>query len=282
MYRHLKPVFIIFFVFLSGIRINAQDNLELLKKYSDSLRFCKIDSLRFRYNDSFRQLLKTALDEDNAFDIQLDSVSKTVSVMQSADGKMRVISWVYVNDREEYFNHCVVYYRKKQGAKASIFWLQDKMEPKTDSLYTDYSMDFWPGALYYQMYDFRKKGKDYYCVLGLNGLNSFKNRKVIDVLWVDKDGELHIGAPVFYSSEKDYTPQYRVFFDFADASTMFLRFEKDKKMITFSNLVPSNAEKIGMRQYYIPDGRIDYYLLKRKGKWVRYEGLTEFDMIGNH
>ena len=118
-------------------------------------------------------------------------------------------------------------------------------------------------------------------MLGFDGKTSFDNRKIIDVLWVDKAGELHIGAPVFYNSETDYTPQYRVYFEYADQSTMVLRFESESKMLTYSNLVPSNPEKTGLRQYYIPDGRIDYYLLKRKGKWIRYDGLQEFDMPGN-
>ncbi len=277
----LKQIAILVFSGFIVLNAYAQDPMHLLKKYSDSLRYCKIEGLRFTYNDSFKQLLKSVIEEENAFDVELDSIKQTVSVLLSDDKKMKVISWVYVNDKEEYNNYCVVLYRKKSGATTNTYWLQDKIEANTDSLYTDYPVDFWPGALYYQMYDFKKKGKDYYCVLGLNGKNSFNNRKVIDVLWVDKEGELHIGAPVFYSSDKDYTPQYRVFFDYADASTMLLRFEKDKKMITFSNLVPSNPEKTGLRQYYIPDGRIDYYMLKKKGKWIRYEGLTEFDMMGN-
>jgi hypothetical protein len=281
MYRRMRYIAIFLIFGFLAFNINGQDQVQLLKKYSDSLRFCKIDSLRYKYNDSFKHLLKEVVTEENAFEINLDSISKTVSVMLSEDNKMRIISWVYINDKEEYTNHCLVMHRKKTSSAVNMYWLRDQIEPKTDSLYTDYPLEYWPGALYYQMYHFEKKGKDYYCVLGLNGRNSFDNRKIIDVLWVDKEGELHIGAPVFYSSERDYTPQYRVFFDYADASTMLLRFEKDKKMITYSNLVPSNPDKMGMRQYYIPDGRIDFYKLRKKGKWVRYEGLTEFDMLGN-
>jgi hypothetical protein len=72
-----------------------------------------------------------------------------------------------------------------------------------------------------------------------------------------------------------------VFFDYADQSSMLLRFEVSEKIITYSNLVPSNPEKTGKREYYIPDGRIDFYELKKKGKWIRYEGLQEFDLPGN-
>jgi hypothetical protein len=260
---------------LSALTAHGQEDPQRLKIYADSLRFGQTGEFRLTYNDSFRQLLKTMLETENAMDINFDEINNTVSVLVSKDHKLKVISWVYVNDREEYANFCVVLYRKKPSVETSVFWLQDRIEPKADSLYTDFPPDFWPGALYYQLYDFTKKGRDYYCVLGLNGKTSFNNRKIIDVLWVDKEGELHIGAPVFYSSEKDYTPQYRVFFDYADASTMFLRFEVEEKLIAFSNLVPSNPEKLGMRQYYIPDGRIDFYKLKKKGKWVKYEGSTD-------
>lgn len=277
----VKYVFLFLICFLAQ-HLQGQEVYEAdLKKYSDSLRFSKTESVRIEYNDSFKDLLNTLFQDDEPFKIRLDSASSKVSVLNSDDGKMRIVSWVLINDKEEYFNHCVVLYRKKAGSTERVFWLKDNMEAGSDSLYEDYNQDFWPGALYYQVHQFKKNRKQYYCVLGLDGKNSFSNRKVIDVLWVDKSGELHIGAPVFYSSKTDYTPQYRVFFEYADQSTMLLRFEKEEKMITFSNLVPSQPDKTGRRQYYIPDGRIDFYRLSKKGKWIKFEGLEQFDLPGN-
>jgi hypothetical protein len=255
--------------------IDAQSSQ--LQFYSDSLRYCKDEIKRSNYNDSFQILLKELLEDDYGFETPLDSIKETISVMESEDKKLKVISWVYINDQEEYFNHCVVMYRKKPNKEHQVYWLQDKMMPKSDSLYEDFSPEFWPGALYYQMIQFKKKRNTYYVVLGYDGKNSFDNRKIIDVLWVDKDNELHIGAPIFYSSEIDYTPKYRILFEYADQTTMFLRYEADKKIITFSNLVPSSPDKMGFKQYYIPDGRIDFYQLKRKGKWVMYMDLENFD-----
>lgn len=269
----------ILLIMFSALTTMAEEANPQLKKYADSLRYCKDEGLRYKYNDSFKLLLKELLIDDNCMDLNLDSISKTVSVLTSEDKKMRTITWVYTNDLQEYVNHGVVLYRKKPSDVTHVYWLKDFMVPKSDSLYEDFNADLWPGALYYQMYQFKKKRKDYYCVLGFDGMTSFMNRKVLDVLWVDKDGELHIGAPVFYKSETDYTPKYRIFFDHADQTSMVLRFEPVKKMITFSNLVPSNPSATGKRDYYIPDGRIDYYLLNKKGKWILHEGLTEFDLL---
>lgn len=273
-------VFIAFGI-IPVLKLGAQESDSLLKRYADSLRFCKTETLRYQYNDSFKQLLTALLTEENAFNVDLSPVQTTVSVLTSEDKKVKVITWVYTSDAQEYQNFGVVLYRKKPAVDTKVFWLKDYIVPKSDSLYEDYTADFWPGALYYQMYAFKKKGKDYYCVAGFNGKSSFFNRKILDVLWFDKSGELHIGAPVFYNSEMDYTPQYRVFYDYADQTSMVLRFEPSKKMITFSNLVPSNPQAMGLRQYYIPDGRIDYYQLNKKGKWIRHEGLTEFDLLPN-
>lgn len=273
----------VFLMLCLGIFRNseAQENMSFLKKYSDSIRFSKVEQKRMLYNDSFKFLLNDMLSDENVFNFSWDSIAQTVSVLVSDDNKMKVISWALVNDKEEFTNHCVVLYKKSDKKSTQTYWLNAHSLHKTDSLYEEYNVDFWPSALYYQIYHFKRKGKDYYCVLGFNGKNSFMNQKIIDVLWVDKQNELHIGAPVFYSSPNDYTPQYRVFYEYADQSTMFLRFEKEIKSITFSNLVPSNYEKLALKQYYIPDGRIDFYRLSKKGKWIKYEDLENADIKDN-
>lgn len=252
-----------------------------LKKYSDSLRYAKPDSIRLHYNDSFMSLLQTLLQSKDAFEINLDSVQQTISVLNAEDGRLRVITWVYVNDLEEYYNHGVVLSRKHRNAETNVYWLNDNMPHGLDSLQEVFNEDNWPGALYYQLYSSKYKRKHYYTVLGLKGRNSFSNAKIIDIISVDKYGELHFGAPLFYESQVDKSPQNRVFFEYADQGTMLLRFEPSKQWITFSNLVPSNPSAKGKRDYYVPDGRIDYYALKKKAKWVKYENLEQFDLPGN-
>lgn len=256
---------------------NNENEMLLLQKYSDSIRFSRIESQRIVYNDSFKFLLTDFLLTIDPMKQDWSAISNTISVLESEDSKMKLLSWVLVNNKEEFTNHCVVFFKRKINSETNVVWLNERSLAKTDSLYETYPVDMWPSALYYQMYHFKKKRKDYYCVLGLNGKNSFINQKIIDVLWVDKDNELQIGAPVFYGSEKDYTPQYRVFFEYADQGSMTLRFEKEMKLITYTNLVPSNYEKLGSKQYYIPDGRIDFYQLTKKGKWIKHENLEDFN-----
>ena len=94
---------------LSGL--HAQEYNPLLKKYADSLRYCKIDTLKYQYNDSFKTLLKSILDEDNAFDYNLDSIKNTISVLESLDKKVKCITWVMTNEREEFTNFGVVVFR---------------------------------------------------------------------------------------------------------------------------------------------------------------------------
>lgn len=252
-----------------------------LKKYADSLRYAKPDSVRRQYNDSFIALIQNLLQTHSGFDLNLDSINQTISVLNADDNRLRLLTWVWVNDKEEFFNHGVVMYRKNITANPSVFWLNDNMPHGLDSLKEVFDEDNWPGALYYQLYATKHKRKRYYTVLGLVGRNSFSNAKVIDVLSVDKFGDLHFGAPLFYESVADKTPQNRVFFEYADQGSMLLRFEPSQKWITFSNLVPSNPTAKGKRAYYVPDGRIDFYELKKKVRWVKKENLEKFDLPGN-
>ncbi len=277
---NLKLITTLSFLLVS-IFCEAQYYNPLLKKYADSLRYGKNADYRKLFNDSFKAEIKSELEKDNAFNYNFDSINQVVSILKSKDQKLRVISWVYINDKEEYTNHCIVQYKKKPSSETTTYWLNDFTNNKADSIYDECTTSDWVGALYYQMSQSRKSGIDYYIVLGLDGLTSFSNRKIIDAFWIDKQGELHIGAPLFYDNDKDYTPRYRVFLNYADATSIVLRFESVKKMITFSNLTPSNPSATGSRQYYIPDGRIDYYLLTKKGKWIKHEGLQEFDLLTN-
>lgn len=273
----LKKGFVVICILFFINNIKAQENSAYLKNITDSMRFSKIESNRFLYNDTFKSVLNSELLDDNAFEYSWDSIKNTISVLVSEDRKLKVITWVILTDKQEYFNYGLVLYKKKSNNPFHFYWLTSKKLEKIDPLYEDLSADLWQGSLYYQIQDFKRKKQNYYCVLGFDGADKNKNQKIIDVLWVDKDNELHIGAPVFYSNKNDFTPQYRAVFDYADQSVMLLRFEKELNVIAFSNVTPSNREKLGNYSYYIPDGRIDFYLKNKKGKWIRYEDFEEWD-----
>jgi len=273
----LKKYFFVIGVLFFINNTKAQESSVYLKNITDSIRFSKIETNRFLYNDTFKRVLNSELIADNAFDYSWDSIKNTVSVLESADKKLKVITWVVLTDKQEYYNYGLVLYKKKSSSPFYFYWLSSKKLEKIDPLYEDLTADLWQGALYYQIHDFKRKKQNYYCVVGFDGADKNKNLKIIDVLWVDKSNELHIGAPVFYSNKNDFTPQYRVVFEYADQSVMLLRFEKELNVIAFSNINPSNREKLGNYSYYIPDGRIDFYLKNKKGKWIRHEDFEEWD-----
>ena len=104
----------------------------LLKKYADSLRYHRDAQVRLVYNDSFTRLIRDMADEDNGFAEPLDSIMSTISVLKSDDGKLKVISWLVINEKEEFFNHCLVLYKAKENRPHKSFWLRDKIEPKSD------------------------------------------------------------------------------------------------------------------------------------------------------
>jgi hypothetical protein len=65
-----------------------------------------------------------------------------------------------------------------------------------------------------------------------------------------------------------------VIFEFDNKAAMTLRFEPQKKIITFEHLAPPHKIFINDFTKYMPDGSYDYYKLK-KGMWYKNEMLFD-------
>lgn len=102
--------------------------------------------------------------------------------------------------------------------------------------------------------------------MGWDGEDAKVNRKIIEILWFDDNGNPQFGQPVF---DNGGNIQSRMVFTFAEEATMLLRYEKDKNVIVLANTVPPNPYLKGKFQYYLPDGSYDFFKFE-KGFWVRY------------
>src|SRR5688572_28800920 len=115
------------------------EDISRLKIYSDSIRNSGSDDVkRTLYSDSFVLLMKEVMDTEDPFSVSLDSLKHVLSVLDDKDGKVRVITWMIANSREEYTNYGVVLYRKSKRSDAKVFWLKDYIEQGIDSLYNDF------------------------------------------------------------------------------------------------------------------------------------------------
>jgi hypothetical protein len=246
--------------------ISKEKNLEL--KLSE-LRNAENDQQKFLLGKEFRDLMAEALNEKGAFTYSF-SLLKTVGVIDSPDGEVRIVNWnVELDDQsQKYYGFVMKYDFKKKSVQLTE--LQDNQFmmpiPKNEIL----SAEQWYGALYYKIIPIEKGSKKLYTVLGWDGNTSMSNIKLIDVMYFNGT-QVKFGSPIFKYADRT---EKRVLFEHSEKATMSLRYDPEYKRIIFDHLSPESASLEGFHAFYVPDLSLDAFLLDGS-KWTFKE-----DVIG--
>jgi len=235
----------------------------------DSLRAARTDEAKASWNDQFRTLLKTTLENPDAFTYPFQQL-QTLGKIDSPDGKVRIFTWnVEQADQSQYYSGFVL--RKEDNKPGhKVFELVDNGDmsmSKTDEVLES---DNWYGALYYKIIPVEKSNKTYYTVLAWDGHSTMTNIKLIDVLYFSGNS-MKLGYPLFKSGT---VTKRRVYFEHSEKSVMSLRWDEDQKRIMFDHLSPETPALEGFYEYYVPDMSLDAYEFQGN-KWVLLE-----DVIG--
>jgi hypothetical protein len=121
-------------------------------------------------------------------------------------------------------------------------------------------------------------------VLGWDGYTKEANRKLIDIISINNDGDIIFGMPVF---KTENGVKSRIILEYADKANLLLRYdyqairvEKRKKikkenawLIVMDRLVPMDPSLKGIRKYYVPSGDTYDGFLFRNGYWTLVEDI---------
>jgi hypothetical protein len=136
-----------------------------------------------------------------------------------------------------------------------------------DPEYTQYNKKNWYGALYYTIIPVKKDKAVYYTLLGWDGNNKFSNKKIIETMSFQSNGNIKFGLPYFiYPNGKT---KRRVVFQYNKQSYMSLKYFKERKeeLIIFDHLIPKSPQLEGMYDWYVTDLSFDAFKLENE-KWV--------------
>lgn len=272
---------ILLIVFLSaGLKAQTLTDKDLayFKKYEDSLRkmqkdlfFSKNDSLKFKTNKHFMDVMEEVLLNQLSFEFPFDSL-KEIARLTSPDNKFRIINWnLAKNDGSCYYFGFIQSKNPKTG-KFELYPLTDKSGTvKSPETYAGDNSK-WFGMLYYKIIPC----EDYYTLLGWDGNDKLTSRKFIDVLSFKPDGSPGFGKDVFKMPKKN--PK-RIMFEYSAEIVMSLKYHEDKDMIVFDHLAPKDAIMEGQYQFYGPDFSFDAFKYS-KGKW-KYEEDVDVKNLKN-
>lgn len=219
------------------------------------------DESKLKVNEEFQLLLKEALSKKGSFDFAFKNI-RAISILKSND-KVKIYNWTLPFNDETYQYFAIVQL-KLANEQYKLVELIDKSseltKPETQTL-TDKT---WFGALYYEIIYDKKLGSDTYTLLGWDGDYNLTNKKIIEVMTINKSGAIKFGSSLFKIEKKS---QKRVLFTYSETAVMSLKYHAKENMIIFDYLVPTTSNLEGVFEYYGPSlNRFDGFLLD-KNHW---------------
>jgi hypothetical protein len=248
-----------------------EDSLEIL---ADSMINGQSPAKRFRSDSSFVRMLVRALLIKQSFNYKFSRL-KTVSQQYPPDSSFRIFTWQLKKDEYMYLQKGAIQMRTPTG--------ELKLIPLFDgSMYTSKPVDSvrgrnnWIGAIYYNIIQKTHAGKTYYTLLGYDDFSIASNRKWLEVLTFNAQGEPVFGGSVI--SYKEDTVKK------ADANRFMIEYKKEARttfnynpemdMIIYDHLI-SETEEPDRKETYIPDGDFEAFKWK-DGQWVHVDKVFDY------
>jgi hypothetical protein len=246
-----------------------QQHEDSLKGFADSIVNAGDATNRFIADSSFIRSLVRTLRQPNSFYYAFDSL-ETISRLYAPDSAFRIFTWQFKKDEEVYLQEGAIQMNQPDGS-LKLFPLFDY------SMFTGKPLDSvrtrhnWIGAIYYKIILKTWKGKKYYTLLGFDDFSTTSNKKWMEVLTFNSDGEPQFGGPYFsFAQDSVHKPiQYRFNIEYKKEAATRFNYDPDMDLIVFDHLVPEGDEP-QKKDTYIPDGDFEAFQWK-EGHWVHIE-----------
>jgi hypothetical protein len=246
------------------------------RKREDSLKTFAFDIVngedpagRFRADSQFIRSLVRTLKEPYSFYYPFDSL-QTISRLYSPDSTFRIFTWQYKKDDFMYLQEGAIQMNEPDGS-LKLFPLFDA------SMFTENPLDSvrtrrnWIGAIYYRIIKKTYQGRDLYTMLGFDDYSQTSNKKWMEVMTFNAQGEPQFGGPYFsFKDDSVHKPvQYRFNIEYKKEAGTRFNYDPDMDMIVYDHLVPE-GDQAQKKDTYIPDGDFEAFQWKN-GQWLHIE-----------
>ncbi len=246
-----------------------------LKKLSALIVFGKNPAESLRADSNFVRAFVRALRMKNSFHYPFDSVA--ISKLYAPDSSFRIFTWQWKKDEYVYLQKGAIQVKTPDGSL--------KLLPLFDrSMFTEKPMDSirnrenWIGAIYYKIIMKSYQGKKYYTLLGFDDFSIGSNKKWMEVLTFNSQGEPVFGGP-FFSFKEDSVrrpDQVRFSIEYKKEARAFFNYDEDNDIIVFDHLI-SESDEPDRKETYIPIGDYEGFQWKN-GQWVHIDKVFNFKL----
>lgn len=234
------------------------------KQLFEQLQLAQSDSIKLKICDQIEDGFEQILNQKESFDYPFSKLDK-MGKLTSPDNLFRIYNWNCVLSNGSYRYYGLLQLVKK--GKSEVILLKDNRVDA--SMFTNQTEENWSGALYYKIIPFKSKGANTYLLLGWDGNNYSTNKKLIEVLSIDKKNNIQFGKALISWRGKMLN---RVVFEYAQQASMTIQYIEKEKKLVFDHLAPSLPVYENQFEYYGPDFSYDALVLK-KGIWELKENI---------
>lgn len=240
-----------------------------LKVFADSIVNGETASGRFRSDSQFIRSLVRTLKLPYSFYYSFDSL-QTVSHLYAPDSTFRIFTWQYKKDEFLYLQEGAIQMRTPDGS-LKLFPLFDVSMFTGKPLDSVRSRKNWIGAIYYNIVEKKWQGKNIYTLLGFDDFSQTSNKKWMEVLTFNEEGEPEFGGPYFsFKDDSVRKPvQYRFNIEYKKESGTRFNYDPEMDMVVYDHLIPEGDEP-QKKDTYIPDGDFEAFQWKN-GQWLHVE-----------
>ncbi len=251
-----------------------QKREDSLKVFADSMINAVNAPDRFRSDSNFIRGLVRALKIKNSFFYPFDSLN-TVSRLYAPDSTFRIFTWQLKKDEYVFLQKGAIQVRTQDGS-LKLFPLFDA------SMFTGKPLDSvrtpknWIGAIYYRVVMKEHNGKKYYTLLGFDDFTISSNKKWMEVLTFNNNGEPQFGGPLIsYREDSVKRPvQSRFNIEYKKEANTVFNYDPELDMIVYDHLI-SETNEPEKKDTYIPDGSYEGFKWKN-GMWVHVDKVFDF------
>ena len=245
-----------------------------LKKLSKAMVFSESPADRFRSDSNFIRIFVRALQTKNSFYYPFDSVA--ISKLYSPDSAFRIFTWQMQKDEYVYLQRGAIQMKTADGS-LKLFPLFDV------SMFTKNPSDSirdrnnWVGAIYYRIVLKNYNNKKYYTLLGFDDFSVASNKKWMDVLTFNDQGQPLFGGPISYTDSLKKTklvPRFSI--EYKKEAKTFFNYDPELDMIVFDHLISESSEP-DRKETFIPDGDFEGFKWQN-GQWVHVEKVFNFKL----
>ena len=249
-----------------------------LKPFANNIVLDEDAGKRLKSDSIFTRTLVRALKIKNSFYFPFDSL-QTISRLYSPDSAFRIFTWQLKKDEYVYLQRGAIQMRTADGS-LKLFGLHDvsmfTAKPR-DSIRT---MNNWIGAIYYRIILKTYNGKKIYTLLGFDDYTISSNKKWMEILTFNDQGEPVFGGAYFSFKDDSVTNKkiiqtpVRFNIEYKKEANTTLNYDPEMDMIIFDELI-SESEEPDRRSTFVPDGDFEGFKWQ-DGQWLHVPRVFNF------